>query len=136
MQEMYDKYKNVAEFRIVYIREAHAADSKRPVQYAKDKNIFNHKNYGERCTTADIMMKEKKITIPCIIDGMDNMVNKAYKGHPTRAFLVKKDGVLAVAGKRGPWGYKPALKEATAWLAHYKKTGEELDSVKINESGS
>lgn len=69
-----------------------------------------------------MMMKEMKITIPCVIDGMDNMVNKAYKGSPIRAFLVKKDGgVLAVAGKRGLWGYKPALKEATEWLAHYKK---------------
>ena len=81
-------------------------------------------------------MKEMKITIPCVIDNMDNKVNEAYKGSPTRCFLVRKDGILAVAGKRGPWGYKPALKEAAEWLAHYKKTGKELKFIKQAESES
>ena len=38
MNEMYETYKEVAEFRIVYIREAHAADSDRPNKLAKEKN--------------------------------------------------------------------------------------------------
>ena len=34
---------------------------------------------------------------------------------------------LAVAADRGPWGFKPALDQTKAWLAAYKKTGQEPD---------
>jgi hypothetical protein len=122
---MYQEYKDVAEFYIVYIREAHAADSEWPVDYAKGKGINNHTSYGERCEVAELLVREKKLTIPCVIDGMDNQVNDAYRGWPTRVFLVRKDGKLGVAGGRGPWGLRPALKDAAEWLAAYRKTGEE-----------
>lgn len=125
MEKLYQDYKDIAEFRIVYINEAHASDGRRPVQYAVDLGINQHKNYGERCDVAERLVKEKKLTIPCIIDKMDNKVNEAYKGWPDRAFLVRKDGRLAVAGSRGPWGFAPALKEIEEWLSQYKKTGEE-----------
>ena len=87
--------------------------------------INNHKDYGERCAVAQRMFDDKKLTIPGLIDGFDNQVNDAYQGWPTRVFLVRKDGKLAVAGGRGPWGLRPALKEAREWLAEYKKTGNE-----------
>jgi hypothetical protein len=125
MEKMYRDYKDIAEFRIVYIREAHAADSTWPVGYAKEKGITEHKNYGERCMVAERMMEEENVTIPCIIDEFDNKVNAAYKAWPTRLFVVRRDGRLAVAAGRGPWGFKPALKKAKAWLAEYGKSGEE-----------
>lgn len=125
MEQMYQDYKDVAEFYLVYIREAHAADSKWPVQYAKDQGIKEHTNFGERCTVAQTLIKEKKLTMPCLIDDMDNAVGKAYAGWPDRIFLVRKDGKLAVAAKRGPWGFKPGLDEAKKWLAAYRKTGKE-----------
>jgi hypothetical protein len=125
MEKIYRDYKDIAEFRIVYIREAHAADSTWPVDYAKEKGITEHKNYGERCMVAERMMEEENVTIPCIIDEFDNKVNAAYKAWPTRLFVVRGDGRLAVAAERGPWGFKPAIKKAKAWLAEYGKGGKE-----------
>ena len=122
---MFQEYKDIAAFRIVYIKEAHASDSKRPVEYATEKGISQPTEYGERCSVARVFFEEKKLTIPCVVDKMDNSVGKAYRGWPTRAFVVRKDGRLAVAGGRGPRGLKPALKEARQWLAQYKKTGQE-----------
>lgn len=122
---MYDMYKDIAEFRIVYIDEAHALDDLRPVRYAVDLGIKEHKNIGERCTTADMMMANEHITIPCIVDNMDNKVNAAYNAHPDRIFVVRKDGRLAVAGDHGPWGFKPALQKTKKWLEEYKKNGKE-----------
>lgn len=115
---------------MVYINEAHAADGSWPVPYAKEKGINEHTNYGERCTTAQMLLDEKKLTIPCIIDGMDNKVNEAYKAHPDRVFLVRKDGKLAVAAARGPWGFKPGLTATEEWLAEFKDTGEEPELPK------
>ena len=110
---------------MVYIREAHAADSSWPVGYAKKKGIKNHKNYKDRCMVADVLYKEKKLSIPGLIDNMDNKVNDAYKGHPTRIFLIRRDGKLGVAGKRGPWGLRPAFQQAQEWMKIFKETGKE-----------
>ena len=73
-------------------------------------------------------MAEENVTIPCIIDNMDNKVNLAYNAHPDRLFLIRKDGTLAVAAGRGPKGFKPALEKANEWLEQYKKTGAEPES--------
>jgi hypothetical protein len=125
MQTMYDTYGDIAEFRIVYINEAHASDSSWPVDYAEEKAITEHDDYGERCSTADMLLADKNITIPMVIDGMDNVVNDAYAAWPDRAFIVRTDGKLAVAAARGPWGFVPALEEANTWLAEFKETGSE-----------
>lgn len=125
MEKMYQQYKDIAEFRIVYINEAHPEDGSWPVQYAKDKGIKQATNYHDRCQTADMLLKDKELNIPTIIDGMDNAVNESYSAWPDRIFLIRTDGRLAVAGKQGPWGYKPALDATAAWLDDYRKTKTE-----------
>ncbi len=125
MQQMYNDYQDIAEFRLVYISEAHAADGDWPVDYAKELGITKHKNYDQRCSVAGKLLLDKKLTIPTLIDGMDNKVNEAYKAHPDRIFVVRTDGTLAVAGTRGPMGFAPALRQTTDWLAEFKKSGKE-----------
>lgn len=125
MEKMYQDYKDVAEFRLVYIKEAHALDSSWPVGYAKEMGIKQHKTYGERCSVANKLLSDKNLHIPTLADDMDDTANKAYKGWPDRLFVIRKDGKLAVAAKRGPWGYKPAIDATKAWLASYKETGKE-----------
>lgn len=125
---MYEEFKDIAEFRMVYITEAHAGDGRRPVDYAKDLSIFEHKKLDDRCEAADRLFKDKALTIPCIIDGMENLVNQAYSAHPDRIFVVRSDGRLAVAGERGPRGFEPAMKDAQRWLKNFrdKKSEPEL----------
>jgi len=122
---MYRTYKDVAAFYIVYISEAHAADDSWPVEYAKKLGITEHKSFGERCAVAERLVADKKLTIPCLVDNMKDEAAAAYKAWPDRLFLIRKDGRLGVAGKRGPWGFKPALDEAQEWLASFKESGKE-----------
>lgn len=125
MERLYSEYQDIAEFHLVYINEAHAADSSWPVQYAKEKGINDHENIEDRCTTAKLLMDEKALTMPCFVDGMDNKVNRAYSAWPDRAFLIRTDGRLAVAGAQGPFGYKPALNEIEVWLKEFRAKGVE-----------
>jgi hypothetical protein len=115
---------------MVYITEAHAADGRRPVDYAKELNIFEHKEIGDRCETAERLFKDKELTIPCVIDGMENLVNKAYSAHPDRIFVVRSDGRLAVAGDRGPFGFEPAMNDARKWLEAFRKNEAEPELPK------
>jgi len=48
-----------------------------------------------------MMMHEEKITIPCIIDKMDNQASEAYSAWPDRIFVVRSDGSLAIAAGHG-----------------------------------
>ena len=125
MEKMYRKYGDIAAFYIVYISEAHAEDDKHPVPYAKKLGIKEHKTYADRCVVASLLKRDKKLTIHCLVDEIDNRVEKIYKGWPDRVFLIRKDGRLGVAGMRGPWGFGAAVNEAREWLAQYKKTGRE-----------
>ncbi len=125
LESTYQNYKDIADFYIVYIHEAHAADGKRPTDFAKEKGITEPATFDQRCTVATRLIEEKKLTIPCLIDGMDNAVADAYHAHPDRVFLIRTDGKLGMAGNRGPRGFKPALDKVADWLAEYKKTGTE-----------
>ena len=134
MQRLYDTYKDIAEFRIVYINEAHAADGDWPFEFAKEKGLNEHLTYHDRCTSADMMLVEEAVTIRCLIDNMDNKVNEAYAAWPDRIFVVQTDGTLAVAGKRGPFGFEPAIKETAEWLAAYRAATETSTKPQEQES--
>ena len=125
MEKMFQTYKDVAEFRMIYIREAHALDGQRPNRLSKSLGIKEHTNLDERCSTAKRLIEDNSLSMPMLIDGMNNAANVDYSAHPDRVFLVRTDGTLAVAADRGPFGFSPGLKEVESWLAKYKKTGEE-----------
>jgi hypothetical protein len=60
-----------------------------------------------------------KMSIPCLVDEIDNAVDKAYSGAPDRLCVIDIDGKVAYHSKRGPWGFKPmdaikVLKEVLA----------------------
>ena len=130
MEQMYQDYKDIAEFRIVYIKEAHAIDSRRAVPYAIDEGINQPTTYADRCLIAEMLVQTGTLTIPMIIDTIDDRVNGLYQGLPSRVFLVRSDGILGVAAERGPWGFPPALEQAGKWLAQYQETGKEPELSK------
>ncbi len=137
MEQLYQDYKDLAAIYIFYISEAHAMDDARPVGYAKELGIKEHTSFGERCAVAGRLLVDKKLTIPCLVDGMDGAAETAYQGWPDRVYLIRKDGTLAIAGNRGPRGFKPALEAAGKWLAEYKTTGIEPPPVELaNEGGA
>ena len=125
MERMYNEYKDIADFRMIYIREAHAADGPRPMGVGKSLGIKEHKSYEDRCQTAEMLINDRSLTMPMLIDDMENSTNLAYQAHPDRVFLVRTDGRLAVAAERGPWGFGPGLEAAQQWLQEFKKTGKE-----------
>ena len=121
MEAMYQQFKDIAEFRMIYIREAHAADGSRPVRYAKEKGINQQTTYGQRCTTAKMLIEEKKLTMPFLVDSMDNKTNLEYSAQPDRVFVVDMQGKIAVAAGRGPFGFKPGLDQTREWLQQFQK---------------
>lgn len=62
---------------------------------------------AERIAVARRCVKDLGLTIPAVVDRMDDAVNLAYRGWPERLYLVRQDGKLAYAGGPGPFGFEP-----------------------------
>ncbi len=88
---------------MVYIREAHPSDGRRPIPNAPR----SPKSDEERLGLASKCVKEMKLSIPCIVDDLKDTAGKAYAAWPDRIFVISKDMKIAYAGRRGPASFKP-----------------------------
>ena len=92
----------------MYVREAHPVDGWRmSANDVEGIEVKQPKTEGERREVAQTCATTLKISIPIVVDGLDNAVDKAYGGWPVRMYIVGKDGKIAYQGKPGPWGFKP-----------------------------
>jgi hypothetical protein len=82
-----------------------------------DRVVFNQpKEWNERQSVAQACCSKLSLSLPCVVDTIDNEVDNLYAAWPERIFVIDRDGKIAYAGKRGPWGFKP--KEAERALRH------------------
>ena len=105
---MYATYKNDVQFFVVYIKEAHALDSAWPMSGRGHPLVQEPVTWKERqkiakqCTTALELAH-----MPTLVDEIDDGVAVAYQAAPDRLYLVGRDGKIAYAGGRGPFGFSP-----------------------------
>jgi hypothetical protein len=72
------------------------------------------KTFSDRQSVAAQCCESMQLTMPCVVDEIENNVDQVYAGWPERMFVVDAAGRIAYAGKQGPWGFKPA--EVERWL--------------------
>ena len=115
---MYAKYGDRVHFVIIYIIEAHPIGSASPYRGGEwtgkasvDQEGFALRQpitYEERVAQATQMVQELGITVPILIDEMDNPVWCTYGPAPNSAYLIDIEG--SIVEKQG-W-YQPQLMEA------------------------
>jgi hypothetical protein len=114
---MHQNYKDRAEFLCVYVREAHPTDG-----WAMKANelagiaIKQPTNYYERVGVADQCGKALKMTMPLLVDTMNDEVGHAYSGMPDRLYIIDRQGKVAYKGGRGPFGLMPGEMEQSLLL--------------------
>lgn len=115
MEGIYREWKTRVAFLMVYIREAHPSDEwQMPANVEQDVVFEQPRSDAERREAAGSCCARTKTSMPCVVDSIDDAVDKAYAAWPERIFVVGPDGRIAFATAQGPWGYDPALLEA--WL--------------------
>ena len=103
---------------MIYIREAHPRDGwwlggglpGLGLKLSRSKastDIYDPRTLDERRDVANQCVTALEYEIPTLVDEIDDPVNKAYAGLPTRLYLIDVEGVVAYAGGLGPWGFKP-----------------------------
>lgn len=110
MEKWYQSSKEKAVFYIVYIREAHPADSNWPAPDAPNDPTTME---GREQVASDCI-KSMKLSIPFLIDDMKDTASKGYAAWPDRIYIISTEGKIAYKAGQGPWGFKP--KDAMAKL--------------------
>lgn len=94
---------------MVYIQEAHPTDGwqvesnrNESVEYAQPQTL------GARKAVAGVCALGLKMTIPMLIDTMDNAADRAFNGWPERLYVLSADGRVVYQGGKGPYGFDPS----------------------------
>ena len=96
------------QFYVVYIREAHALDSRSPLGGDGNPIVEDPTTQEERDAVAKVCMTKLALDpMPALVDDLEDTANTAYSGWPDRIYLIGKDGKVAYHGFEGPFGFKP-----------------------------
>jgi hypothetical protein len=114
---MYKRYGDRVAFLGVYVREAHPTDgwllesnSRIGIAIKQPVSQLERFDVAEKCCTRLTM------SIPLVVDELDDRVGRSYSGMPDRLYLIDRAGRVAYKGGRGPYGFKPAELEQSVIL--------------------
>lgn len=65
------------------------------------------RDLAERRAVAATCAARLGLSVPVLVDGMENRVGRAYNGWPERLYVVGTDGRVAYMGEKGPYGFHP-----------------------------
>lgn len=100
-------YKEEAQFFLIYIREAHPSDGWQLPINEKEGVVFKDpENIDKRKEIADCCIADLKLSLPVLIDDMNDTANKSYSAWPDRIFIVDKGGKIVYRGGPGPKGFR------------------------------
>jgi hypothetical protein len=105
---MKERYGDKVEFLGVYVREAHPIDGWR--MSSNDKagiSVNQPRDLDEKTAVADKCCSTLQMTIPLLVDELNDKVGHTYSGMPDRLYLLDTEGRVVYKSGRGPFGFKP-----------------------------
>ena len=103
MEQLYSQYKDRVAFFVVYVQEAHPTDGWQVESNIEENILFRqHLNYEEREEAAQSCTIGLHISLPTLVEEMDNAIDEAYGAAPERLYLIGKDGWVVYHGGAGP----------------------------------
>ena len=92
----------------VYVAEAHATDGwQLHSNLDEDVLVANHVTIEDRFAAAHASVERLGLTMPVLVDRMDDAVSNAFAAWPERIYVVDADARIAHAGGPGPFEFDP-----------------------------
>ena len=103
----------------VYIAEAHAVDEWQ-LQANVDDGVLlrQHASLEERLAAAHEGSTRLGLTMPVLVDDMDDAVSQAFAAWPERLYVAERGGRLADVGGPGPFEFDPDAAAAALAALH------------------
>ena len=105
---MYRRDRDRASLVFVYIAEAHATDGWQ-MESNVDENVLiaNHVTIEDRFAAAHAGVERLGLTIPVLVDRMDDSVSNAFAAWPERIYVIDANANVAYASGPGPFEFDP-----------------------------
>ena len=102
MEKLYKEHHDLIEFFLVYIQEAHPTDGWQTETNVADEVLLRqHQDIHEREEAVQACGIDLHISIPTLVEEMDNVIDEAYGTAPERLYLIGKDGNVFYHGGAG-----------------------------------
>jgi len=117
LKRISEQYRDRIEFRLVYIREAHAADGS-GTQWQSTINerdgavLAPARDLAEKRQHADLCVRKLNLPWPAVVDGMDGLAEAAYQAWPSRVYVVDLGGRVVFNSRLGELDFHAADLEA------------------------
>jgi len=114
VEQLYKQYHDRAHFVLVYVREAHPTDG-----WAQPNNAFqirSPRSIDERRQVARDFAAKLKLSVPIVVDSIDDKVEAIYSVWPNRMIIIDAEGNIADAGVAGPQGTSTSARKAPSIL--------------------
>ncbi len=128
VEKLYERYKERANFYLVYVREAHPSDGwwMQSNQRA-GIDLSQPKDTSQRRAVAETCQKHLDLKIPFLVDTIEDRVGSVYSGMPNRLYLIDQQGKIAFKNGRGPFGFHPRqLEQALVLLLNEKHADSKI----------
>lgn len=118
IEKLYERYRDRAKFFLVYVREAHPAESwwmtsnqRVGIEIAQPASDAARREVAATCRA------HLDLALPFLVDTVDDRVGASYSGMPNRLYLIDSAGKVAFKTARGPFGFHTrALEQALVLL--------------------
>ena len=117
LKRLAEHYRDRVDFRLVYIREAHAeggAESQwqSTINVKEGISLAPARTLPEKQDHAALCLRKLDLPFPAVVDGMDGAAETAYQAWPSRLYLVGRDGKVAFDTRLGELDFRPSELEA------------------------
>ncbi|MGN6134968.1 MAG: deiodinase family protein [Aureliella sp.] len=108
IEKLAKRYEQRANFYLVYVREAHPSDGWWMLSNQRvGIDLPQPKDDAGRRAAAATCQKHLDLSIPFLVDTVDDRVGATYSGMPNRLYLIDSRGRVAFKNGRGPFGFHP-----------------------------
>ena len=113
LKRLSEQYGIEVDFRLVYIREAHAeggpeAQWQSTINQRDGISLAPAATLPEKKQHADLCLRKLNLPFPAVVDGMDGAAEAAYQAWPSRVYVIDRDGRVAYNSRLGELDFRPA----------------------------
>jgi hypothetical protein len=101
LESLYLEYRDRVQFIFVYIREALTEQQSGEAMALDGEAPRNPETPLERLRISNSFLNQAKLSMPCVIDSMDDATMRAYAANPARLYLVGREGRIVFVGSPG-----------------------------------
>jgi tetratricopeptide (TPR) repeat protein len=110
LKRLAEAYGAGVDFRLVYIREAHAESGawQSTINVREGVDLAPARTLSEKQDHAAFCLRKLDLPFAAVVDGMDGAAENAYQAWPSRLYLVGRDGKVAFETRLGEFDFRPA----------------------------